>query len=84
MSGLNGASGPLCPAGRCAAILRGLAEARSVERLAEQQGETLAAVISAVLDDLGVDVGDDRVRTVVAAAIRRVAVPDPGARGAAP
>lgn len=74
MSGLNGAGGPLCPAGRCAAILRGLAEARSVERLAEQHGETLAAVISAVLSDLGVDVADDRIRAAVAGAIRRVAI----------
>lgn len=40
---------PLCDAGRCAQLLAGLAEAR--QRMADGQGEQLAAVFRALLED---------------------------------
>lgn len=72
MSAVNGAAGPLCNAGRCSAILRGLAEARVMERVVEQQGAVLADVLRAALTDLGLDPSDTSVQAAVARAIRRV------------
>lgn len=46
---------PLCDAGRCAAILRGLAEAQAVERVVERNGEVLAAVIREFVARLDLD-----------------------------
>lgn len=69
---------------RCAnfakiAVAAGLAE-RQV-RLAERQGAIMAGVIGAVLQQLGVDVGGDQVRALVAAEISRHAGVAPAIEG---
>lgn len=69
---------------RCAnfakiAVAAGLAE-RQV-RLAERQGAIMAGVIGAVLQQLGVDVGGDQVRSLVAAEISRHAGVAPAVEG---
>lgn len=70
-------SQPLCTAGRCAKILSAIAEAKTMNRLGEQYGQALAAVIRGVLVDFGVDVADPAVGEAVRRHIARVTgVPD--------
>ncbi len=68
MSGI----GDLCDQGRCAQILRHIADARLVEKAADRNGDVFELVVSGVLADLGVDVSDGRVRQVVADNIHKV------------
>lgn len=64
---------PLCDAGRCAAILRGLAEAQAVERVVERNGEVLAAVIREFVARLDLDAAQAaRVPAALQAAVAAV------------
>jgi len=61
--------GDLCDQGRCAQILRAIAEAKVVERVAERNAETMVTVLTGALGRLGVDASEERVRAAVAAEI---------------
>lgn len=64
---------PLCDAGRCSAILRGLAEAQAVERVVERNGEVLAAVVREFVARLDLDPAREaRVPEALQAAIAAV------------
>lgn len=64
--------GDLCDQGRCAQILRHIAEQKLVEKVAERNAQLMGVILTGVLADLGVDVSEVRVRQSVADNIRRV------------
>ncbi len=51
--------------------MRGIAEAKVVERVAERNAQVMGAILAGVLADMGVDVSSERVRTLLAARIAR-------------
>lgn len=61
-------TGPVCDAGRCAQLVKGLAEARN--RMVETQGEQLAAVLRFVAEDPELEL-DDRQRKAWPAVVVR-------------
>lgn len=64
--------GDLCDQGRCAQILRHIAENKVVEKVAERNAEVFVAVITGVLADLDVNAAEITVRQLVAVNIQRV------------
>ncbi len=65
--------GDLCDQGRCAQILRHIAEQKLVEKVADRNAEVMRLILTGALADLGVtDVAEARVRQVLANNIRRV------------
>lgn len=69
--------GDLCDQGRCAQILRHIAEQKLVARVAERNAAVIVAIIRDVLVEVGAEQGvlvrvdDEHVRARVAAAIVR-------------
>ncbi len=72
MTGGSAGVADLCDQGRCAQILRHIAEQKLVEKVADRNSQVMAAILTGVLTDLGVDASEQRVRQVVADRIRRV------------
>ncbi len=65
--------GDLCDQGRCAQILRHIAEQKLVDKVADRNSGVMVAILTGALADLGVsDVTGNRVRQVLADNIRRV------------
>lgn len=63
--------GDLCDQGRCAQILRHIAEHRLVEKVAERNAEAMAAILTDAGTGLGMDMHAPQVRQAVADAIGR-------------
>lgn len=68
MSGI----GDLCDQGRCAQILRHIAEHRVVEKVAERNAGVMVEILTDAGTELGLDMKAPQVRQVVADSIRRI------------
>ncbi len=64
--------GDLCDQGRCAQILRHIAEQKLVDKVADRNSGVMVAILTGALADLGVDASGAGVRQAVADNIRRV------------
>lgn len=65
--------GDLCDQGRCAQILRAIAEAKMVDRVADRNAEVSADILCGVLAEFGLDPAKGDVRAAVARHIARAA-----------
>lgn len=64
--------GDLCDQGRCAQILRTIAEQKVVERVVDRNAAVMVRILTGTLADLNVDASDADVRAAMWANIRRV------------